>query len=82
LFPWEQRGAWVNRNLSSVHREIGGQNSIEPQETTMLKTCLRAFIVLMLGALAIAGAAVAPAHAIQWSGSNGGDDTPLEDHGF
>jgi hypothetical protein len=48
----------------------------------MFKTPIRALIIVILGTLAVASAAVAPAYAIQWSGSNGGDDTPRESDGF
>ena len=43
---------------------------------------VRAILILMLATIAIAASAAAPAYAIQWSGSNGGDDTPTEDDGF
>jgi hypothetical protein len=48
----------------------------------MFATSLRALIIVILGTFAIASTTIAPASAIQWSGSNGGDDTPFEGHGF
>jgi hypothetical protein len=48
----------------------------------VFKTSLRALIIVVAGTFAVANTAVAPAYAIQWSGSTGGDDTPIEFDGF